>query len=786
MTRRSPDEIAQALSHVPAHDRETWVLMAMALKSELGDSGFDLWKDWSQSDDTYKDRDAKAVWRSVRQGGRIGIGTLFFEAQQRGFRFNGKGKPYDAAEMERLRAERDERMRLEEIERAEWQEKAAKLAEEIYNAATPAQSHPYLEKKGVTAAPGVRVGRWYQVGEDGKRYREKENCLLIPIRDEGGKLWNLQAIFPAADAEIERDRDYLSGGRKQGCYFAIGKPQGVVVVAEGYATARSVNMATGHAVCVAFDKGNLVPVMKSLRAKMPDARLIAAADNDIKADKPNYGLEKAWEAAVEVSGLITVPELDGQKCDFNDVHMKRGVEAVKAAIQEARPAAPKEEENGEANVISNEEQHDVNWPAPLAEEAFHGLVGEIVRSIEPETESDEAAILLQSLVTFGALVGRGAHVKVEGDEHHAVLFGLIVGDTAKARKGTSHGRVREIFSAVNRYPEVIHGLSSGEGVKFAVRDPIYKPTSDGPALIDQGVSDKRLLVVESEFAQVLRQCSRAGNTLSTVLRCIWDGQKLQTLTRTDPITATGHHIGIIGHITADELRSELTQTDSANGFANRFIFMCSKRSKYLPFGGKPMSADLISQFARRIESSVDKAKSRFDGAIQMDSAAKEVWAKVYQGLSEGQLGMVGAVTARAEAQCLRLALVYALLDEADHIGVEHVMAGLAVWQRASDSAQAIWRTAIGDPRADAIYRALLAAGANGVRRTDISALFNRHESAERIAAALQLLKSRGLAICETEPTTGRHTEVWYAATAKKANKAKEALLPPAYRRLGMM
>ena len=105
-------------------------------------------------------------------------------------------------------------------------------------------------------------------------------------------------------------------------------------------------------------------------------------------------------------------------------------------------------------------------------------------------------------------------------------------------------------------------------------------------ITDQGVTDKRLFVVESEFASALRAAQRQGSTLSATIREAWDSGNLRTLTKNDPITATGAHICIVGHITADELRAELTATDSANGFANRFLFVAVKRSKLLPFGGE--------------------------------------------------------------------------------------------------------------------------------------------------------------------------------------------------------
>ena len=406
------------------------------------------------------------------------------------------------------------------------------------------------------------------------------------------------------------------------------------------------------------------------------------------------------------------------------------------------------------------------WPAPLAEEAYHGLAGKIVREIEPETESDPAAIFMQVLVAFGALVGRGPHYAVEGDQHHANLFALIVGDTAKARKGTSWGRVRELFSMVENWPNVVNGLATGEGLKWAVRDPMKKVQRDektgfsSEIETDPGVSDKRLLVVEAEFSQVLKQGVRPGNTLSPTLRSAWDGQKLSGLTKSDAVTATGAHICIIGHITANELRAELTATDSANGFANRFLFMCARRSKKLAFGGKKLSPEAGARLVKEIAQAAGKA--RVQQSIEMTPAARETWAGVYAVLSEGCSGLLGAVTARAEAQCIRLALLFALMDEAKAIDKAHLLAAIALWERTEASARHIFGAAIGDQVADDILRALKVAGTSGMTRTAISKTFSGHKTSERIGAALELLHKRGLVRFETRQTNGAPAEIWVA------------------------
>jgi len=139
------------------------------------------------------------------------------------------------------------------------------------------------------------------------------------------------------------------------------------------------------------------------------------------------------------------------------------------------------------------------------------------------------------------MVGRGPHWRVEGVEHHGNLFVLLVGDTSKGRKGTSWGRVANVFNYIDDKAREVSGLSSGEGLKWAVRDEITstrynkKTNTTEEVIEDPGVSDKRLLVQEGEFAQVLRACVRTGNTLSATIRSTWDSGNLSTLTKNDTV-----------------------------------------------------------------------------------------------------------------------------------------------------------------------------------------------------------------------------------------------------------
>lgn len=412
------------------------------------------------------------------------------------------------------------------------------------------------------------------------------------------------------------------------------------------------------------------------------------------------------------------------------------------------------------------------WPAPLAPEAFHGLAGEFVRLVEPHSEADPAALLLQFLVEFGSVIGRGAHFRVEADNHFANLFVVLVGATSKGRKGTSESQVRNVFRALDpgwAEARVMSGLASGEGLIWQVRDLIEarepirergKVTGYQTVVVDEGVADKRLLVLEPEFARLLQVGEREANTLSAILRQAWDSGHLAILTKKSTARATGAHISVIGHITRDELLRLLSDTAAVNGFANRFLWCCVRRSKCLPRGGHLEEVD-FGPLLRRLELVVGYARKV--GRVAPSEPAWAVWECVYPELSEGRPGMLGAVTGRAEAQVMRLAMLYALLDCSTAIEPEHLQAALAVWQYCYESARWVWGDALGDPIADEIRRALRQAGKDGLSRTQIyEDLFARHVRRDRIAAALSLLASHGLARSQRRETGGRPQEVWCA------------------------
>lgn len=349
------DEIRTALSYIPTPSSYAdWYPMAYAIKDALGENGKDLWHDWSRQGDNYKASVAEATWKSAKsKAGGITVATLFKQARDNGYR---PEKPYVAPNPEQRARIARERATQDEI----WavynhvrHQSATRLAHTIWRnakALTAADlAHPYLQSKGiqdVTAVAGIRINRY-----------KGQNKLVIPIYSRNGQtgkteLVNLQQI------EESGEKRFLAGGQKSGGYAILNGTHADMAqgfyLAEGYATAASVHLATGKPVVIAFDAGNLPVVAARIigRGNLPaDTPIYLAADNDRASQK---GLTKAAEAAAILGGRaqIRLPEFDARDItvwqqrhgqldadgkeqfpsDFNDLAEIHGMDAVKEAL----------------------------------------------------------------------------------------------------------------------------------------------------------------------------------------------------------------------------------------------------------------------------------------------------------------------------------------------------------------------------------------------------------------------------------------------------------------------
>jgi hypothetical protein len=270
------------------------------------------------------------------------------------------------------------------------------------------------------------------------------------------------------------------------------------------------------------------------------------------------------------------------------------------------------------------------------------------------------------------------------------------------------------------------------------------------------VSDKRLIVIESEFASVLGVSKRDGNTLSAVLRNAWDSGNLDTLVKNAPVKATNAHISIIGHITQIELKRGLSQVEGSNGFANRFLWVAAKRSQFLPEGGALLD---LAPFQTRLAESIEFGTRA--GRLFRDEEASVRWRELYRILGVPHPGLFGDVTARSEAQVLRLSMIYALLDKSEVIRREHLEAAYCLWQYCEDSARFIFGDSTGDALADKLLTAIREQPRS---MRDLHKALSGHCSSNQLRATLRRLVEQGLIECRKESSGGRPAEIWHATT----------------------
>ncbi|MFZ0434966.1 MAG: hypothetical protein WAL87_03190 [Chthoniobacterales bacterium] len=378
--------------------------------------------------------------------------------------------------------------------------------------------------------------------------------------------------------------------------------------------------------------------------------------------------------------------------------------------------------------------------------ALHGIAGEVVKKILPHTESSEPALLVQFLACMGNILGMAPHTLADGSQHRGNLFLVLVGGTSAGRKGTSWSNIDFVLKDVDvawKSGCVDGGLSSGEGLIMRL-SPSQEP--DAPP------HDPRLLVKADEFASVMKVAARPENILSGTLRDAWDGRPLAVMTRKDPLKAPASLVSIIGHITKTELLSVMNKVEATNGYANRFLWIHTERSKELPHGGRLHEVDFTGEVSK-LREIVRAGRKR--ARVTRDKGADEYWESIYPELNNPPGDIVGSITARGPAQVLRLSFLYALLDSAPHIQRQHIKAAYALWQYSVDTVAFVFGDTYSNPDSQRIWERLACGPAT---LGEIHNLFNRNRTDVQIRNAIEELGAR-VAIEKNNHTGGRPSTI---------------------------
>ncbi|EIU7198876.1 MULTISPECIES: DUF3987 domain-containing protein [Pseudomonas aeruginosa group] len=346
----------------------------------------------------------------------------------------------------------------------------------------------------------------------------------------------------------------------------------------------------------------------------------------------------------------------------------------------ASPQDATDDEDG-ATVVGHRNAPDAD-PACL-----YGLIGDVARAGSEGTETNAVAIAANFMAYLSCAVGRGVYLPIGNTRHHARLFCLHIGRSGRGRKGDAVSLVLRIDQVLREMNEAfapqVHrgGLSTREGLVALMHDGYRQGRQDVPA-----IEDKRLWVVESEFANVLHQGRRDGNTLSAALRDCWDGVDLKPATKSNRLYASDPHVCLSGAISPSELMGLMSARDLTNGFANRFLMIWAERSRMLPFPKETPQA-VVEHLARRTLEVLafvhaDRHDEREHLRMELSPQAQWRYAQLYRGELNNGLGdgTVDALLERRAPMLLRLAMLMALTDLQIRIDTPHIDAAIA-WIR---------------------------------------------------------------------------------------------------------
>lgn len=457
--------------------------------------------------------------------------------------------------------------------------------------------------------------------------------------------------------------------------------------------------------------------------------------------------------------------------------------------QKAKQAA--EQVLSEATKFTIDDGPDNHRNAPKPDPAcLYGLIGEIAAA-GADTEANPYAIAANALAYLSCTVGRSPYLPVGNTYHHARLFTLHVGRSGRGRKGDAVSlmtRIDRAIKGINEHaaPQVHRGgLSSREGLIFLIHDAYMEGKEEVPA-----IHDKRLWVLESEFANVLHQGKRDGNTLSAALRDCWDGVSMKPATKTSRMSATDPHICLSGAITPGELHSLMASRELTNGFANRFLILWAERLQIIPFprGASQAEVDRLASRVLEVVEFCDAARYADGGDIMRVELSIEA-AKRYTHLYKGELNhngdgeRIAALVERRAPMLLRIAMLFALTDLTTKVEAHHIDAALA-WIRFSvESVKFIFASAEDEAHAtqtsDNAEKIMAHLGKHQTAtRSDLNRqCFGGHASKDAIDAALDELLTATPPLIEVHTqhrpkgTPGTPTKFYSLVRAKSANSA---------------
>jgi len=406
------------------------------------------------------------------------------------------------------------------------------------------------------------------------------------------------------------------------------------------------------------------------------------------------------------------------------------------------------------DIDNSDEPMSPPQPTP---EMFYGLAGEVGLISSRGSETNPVSSALAFLSFFSANAGRDSFLKIKNTIHHPRIFTLHIGRSSIGGKGESMELTHIIRSRLEKENEDLvgqtheGGLSSGEGLISLIHDGFMS---------EPAINDKRLWIVESEFANTVTQGARKGNSLSSTIRNLWDGKSQGGGTKSNKTSTTDPHVSFHGCVTPSELKAMLSNNDILNGFSNRFIMIHAENIAYVPNPKETPEHEVVRLVQRTKEviqfALGDYPTHKNTKQIQESEDALEFFAMRYKAVTKPFNDIVlDGILSRRRSHTRRLAMLFALLDKTRVIEVKHYKAAFAWEAYTTESVKYIFNSerrnkATQEKRANANkIMEYLEEKNSGASKTDISnECFKRHLDALKINEALSSLLSEAPPLIE--------------------------------------
>ncbi len=575
---------------------------------------------------------------------------------------------------ERIQREKKEALEKRERERQEAAERAKRRFSVLPLAG---EENAYLRRKGVLPLGDIR--------------QDKDGRLVLPVLGESGKMTSLQ--FLSGDG----GKQFLPGGAIAGGYFPIpakdGGKSGPLLIAEGYATAASLHMATGFAVLVAFNAGNLLPVAQMAREKYPDREIILCADNDIHNDgKPNVGVIKATEAAKAIGAKLAVsPALNGRKSDWNDIHKERGLKAVLEGLKQAQAIAAPEEKRRESPLLP--------MPPRVPLEAFPKEAQELITDAARTFLVPEQIPTTSLLALISCLVGRSRGLRIKSDwTEYGNVWIVLVASSGVGKTPVMNAFFRHLEQL--EYEKYQAWKAAIEQYQRDYADYIRKSKTDtvalppekpkrtqyymddamlealAPALMD---NPKGIMWRVDEISGLLSSFDRyspagkEGGTRARLLSSYDSGSwKISRRSSEKDLFVPHAAVSIYGGLQPDMMRRSFDGGDRDSGFLPRFQFIRAEKEGPDDWNEAVLSRkshELLERITRHLSEFAlgkDEQGRELPQIVLLEEGAKVLFVQWFKALAleNWELGDTSAYAIRRKlnGQALRLCLLLHCLD----------------------------------------------------------------------------------------------------------------------------